>query len=325
MAALSAFSILSGAGIPARAADDPLPSWHAGPSRDAIIRFVQQVTTPGGKDFVEPRARIAVFDNDGTLWCERPLYAQLLFAMDRVKELAPRHPEWREQEPFRSVLTGDMKGVEAAGVQGMLDMTMATHAGITTEEFAGITRDWLRKARHPRFDRPYPTLVYQPMLEVLAWLRANGFKTYIVSGGGVEFVRAYAERVYGIPPELVIGSRIETKYELRDGKPVLMRQLKIDFIDDQETKPVAIEHIIGRRPLMAFGNSDGDFQMLEWTTSGSGPRFGMLIHHTDAEREYAYDRNSPVGRLARGLDEASDRGWLVADMKKDWKVVFPPQ
>ena len=304
-------------------AADPLPSWNDGATKDRIVAFVEAVTREGGKDFVPPDDRIAVFDNDGTLWSEQPLYFQLAFALDRVKALAPQHPEWKTIEPFKSVLAGDMKGVAASGHKGVAQIVAASHAGNTSEEFEQIVKDWVETARHPKFKRRYDELVYQPMLELLEYLRANGFKTYIVSGGGVEFMRAFAERVYGIPPEQVIGSSIKTEYQVRDGKPVIARLPEIDFIDDKEGKPVGIHKFIGRRPVMAFGNSDGDFQMLEWTTSGDGLRLGAIVHHTDAEREYAYDRDSKVGQLVRGLDEAGQRGWLVIDMKKDWNRIYP--
>jgi phosphoserine phosphatase len=287
------------------------------------VQFVKEVTARGGPHYVRPAERIAVFDNDGTLWAEQPMYVQLAFVLDRVKALALRHPEWKEKEPFRSVLADEVAGVAAGGEKGLLELVAATHAGTTSEEFEKIVTDWLATARHPRFDRPYTELVYRPMLELLAYLRANGFKTYIVSGGGVEFMRPFAEKVYGIPPEQVIGSSIKTSYEVRDGKPVIVRLPEIDFIDDKAGKPVGIQKFIGRRPVMAFGNSDGDFEMLEWTTAGPGPRLGLILHHDDAVREWAYDRESHVGRLARGLVEAPQRGWVVASMQRDWKRVFP--
>lgn len=310
------------ASVSARAAD-PLPSWNDGPTKKAITAFVERVTRTGGPDFVAPAERIAVFDNDGTLWSEQPTYVQLAFAMDRVRELAPRHPEWKTTQPFRAVLEDDREALAAAGEHGILEMVMATHAGTTTDEFAAIARDWLATARHPRFDRPYTELVYQPMLELLGYLRANGFRTWIVSGGGIEFLRVFAEATYGVPPEQVIGSSIETKLELRDGAPVLVRLPKIRFIDDGAGKPVGIQQFIGRRPIAAFGNSDGDLQMLQWTTAGDGARLGLLVHHTDAERESAYDRKSSIGRLDAALDEAANRHWVVADMKQDWRTVFP--
>jgi phosphoserine phosphatase len=307
----------------APASDDPLPSWNDGPPKAAILAFVANVTVEGSPDFVPAPNRIAVFDNDGTLWCEQPMYVQLAFALDRVKALADKHPEWTEKEPFKSALAGDFEGLAAAGEKGLVELVMATHAGMTTDEFAGVAKAWIATAKHPKFGRPYTECVYQPMLEVLAFLRTKGFKIYIVSGGGVELIRVFADRVYGVPPENVIGTTIKTKYELRGKKPVLVRLPEIDFIDDKAGKPVAINKFIGLRPLMAFGNSDGDFEMLEWTMAGAGPRFGLLVHHTDADREYAYDRESHSGRLVRGLDEAGKRGWAVVDMKRDWKVIYP--
>jgi hypothetical protein len=304
----------------ARAADF-LPSWNEGASKARIVAFVQDVTDPTSGRYVPPAERIAVFDNDGTLWTEQPMYFQLAFILDRVKALAPQHPEWRTQEPFKSVLAGDMAGVAAAGEHGLLEMMAATHAGMTADEFRSIVADWLATARHPRFKRPYTELTYAPMKELLAYLRANGFKTFIVSGGGVEFMRVFSERVYGVPPEQVIGSSILTKYELRDGRPVIVRLPEIEFIDDKAGKPVGINRYIGRRPILAFGNSDGDFEMLEYTTSAPGPRLGLIVHHDDGEREYAYDRKSSIGRLERGLDEAAQRGWVVVSMKDDWRTI----
>jgi len=301
---------------------DPLPSWNDGQSKKALMDFVTKVTTPG-KDFVPPAERIATFDNDGTLWAEQPLYFQAFFVFDRIKEMAPQHPEWQDKEPFASVLKGDTKGAMADGEHGLMKMVMATHAGMTTEEFEGVVKKWLATARHPVSKRPFTEMVYQPMLELLAYLRANGFKTFIVSGGGVEFMRVWAEEVYGIPPEQVIGSSIKTKFEMRDGSPVLMRLPELNFLDDKEGKPIAIQHHIGRRPIAAFGNSDGDLQMLQWTAAGDGPRFCMYVHHTDADREWAYDKASSIGRLDKGLEEAATRGWTVVDMAKEWKVIFP--
>jgi phosphoserine phosphatase len=302
-----------------------LPSWKAGATLRAITGFVERVTAEAGPDYVPDGERIAVFDNDGTLWSEQPFYNQLAFALDRVKQLAPEHPEWKEQQPFAGVLGGDLKAAATSGEPGLMALIAATHVGNTTDEFAAIVSRWIASARHPRFNRPYTELVYQPMLELIGYLRANGFKVFIVSGGGVEFMRPWAERVYGVPPEHVIGSRAEVKYELSNDKPVLRRLAAIDLVDDKAGKPVGIHQVIGRRPIAAFGNSDGDFEMLEWTTSGSGARFGLVVHHTDAEREFAYDRNAHVGRLSRALDEAPGRGWVVADMKQDWAVVFPFQ
>ena len=300
---------------------DPLPSWRDAAAKRAVVGFVERVTAESSPEFVPAAERIAVFDNDGTLWSEQPAYFQLLFALDRVRALAPQHPEWNEKEPFKSALAGDLEAVAAGGEHALLELVMASHAGNTVDEFAATVREWLATAKHPTTSRPYPEMVYLPMVELLDYLRANGFKTFIVSGGGIEFMRVFAEEVYGVPPEQAIGSSIKTKYEVRDGTPVLVRLPEIDFIDDKEGKPVGINRHIGRRPIAAFGNSDGDFQMLEWTTAGPGARLGMLIHHTDSEREWAYDRKSHVGRLDRGLAEADKRNWIVVDMKSDWGVV----
>jgi phosphoserine phosphatase len=304
---------------------DPLPSWNDGQAKQAITSFVTRVTKEGSADFVKPVERIAVFDNDGTLWCEQPMYFQLLFAIDRVKALAPQHPEWKEKEPFKSLLAGDHKGFAATGEKGLLEIVAVTHSGMTTDEFSQIVKDWIKTARHPKYQRPYNRCVYQPMLELLAYLRASGFKTYIVSGGGVEFMRPWVEEAYGIPPEQVVGSSGVVKLEMRDGKPVLMKEPKVEFIDDGPGKPVGINRFIGRPPIMAFGNSDGDLQMLQYTTAGDGPRFGLIVHHTDGDREVAYERTSHVGKLDKALDEAAQRGWTVVDMKNDWKAVFPKQ
>jgi hypothetical protein len=305
-------------------ADDPLPSWKEGPPRQAILDFVAKVTGEGSPDFVRAEDRIAVFDNDGTLWCEQPVYVQAVFVRDRVQALAPEHPEWERTQPFKALLEGDRKTLTELGERGMVDLVLATHAGMTDADFARLVRDWMASARHPRFDRPYTRCVYQPMLEVLGYLRANGFRTYIVSGGGVEFMRAWSAPVYGVPPEQVIGSTIGTRYELRGEQPVLVRLPEVDFIDDKAGKPVAIGKFIGKRPIAAFGNSDGDYEMLRYVTAGPGARLGLIVHHTDAEREYAYDRDSHVGRLARALDEAPQRGWTVVDMRRDWRQVFSP-
>ena len=302
---------------------DLLPSWNDGKARQSIIEFVEKVTEKESVDFVPRAARIAVFDNDGTLWAEQPMYFQLLFALDRVKELAPQHPEWKDKEPFASLLKGDVKGALAGGEHAILEIVMATHAGNTTEQFEKMVKDWISTAKHPTTKRPYTEMVYQPMLEVLAYLRANGFKIFIVSGGGIEFMRPWSEKVYGVPPEQVIGSSIKVKFEMHEGAPVLVRLPELNFIDDKEGKPVAIHQQIGRRPIAAFGNSDGDLQMLQWTTAGQGPRFALYVHHTDAEREWAYDRKSSIGRLDKGLDEAQAKGWTVVDMKQDWKVIYP--
>lgn len=300
-------------------AADPLPSWNETPAKKAITDFVTSVNSAG----IPPAERIAVFDNDGCLWGEQPMYFQAFFIFDRIKELAPLHPEWETQEPFASVLKGDVKSALAGGEHALLEMAMATHAGMTTEEFEQIVKNWLATAKHPTTDKPYTEMVYQPMLEVLDYLRANGFKTFIVSGGGIEFMRPWTEAVYGIPPEQVVGSSIKTKFENRDGTPVLVRLPELNFIDDKEGKPVGINQHIGRRPIAAFGNSDGDLQMLQWTAAGDGPRFCMYVHHTDAEREWAYDRESHIGKLDQGLDEAAARGWTVVDMKNDWNRIYP--
>lgn len=304
-------------------AADPLPSWNDGKAKTSITSFVGKVTKQDSPDFVPPAERIATFDNDGTLWAEQPMYFQAIFIFDRIKALAPQHPEWKDREPFASVLKGDVKSALAGGEHALLEMAMATHAGMTTEEFGKIVQDWIATARHPKTGKRYTEMVYQPMLELLAYLRANGFKTFIVSGGGIEFMRPWTEKVYGIPPEQVIGSSIKAKYEIRDGKPVLVRLPELNFIDDKAGKPVGINQHIGRRPIAAFGNSDGDLQMLQWTTVGSGARFGLIVHHTDAEREWAYDRKSAIGKLDQALDEAGARGWTVVDMQRDWKVVYP--
>jgi hypothetical protein len=304
-------------------AADPLPSWNTGLARHSIVEFVERVTREGGAGYVPPAERIAVFDNDGCLWSEQPMYFQAFFIFDRIKALAPQHPEWKDKEPFASVLRGDVKAALAGGEHALLEMAMATHAGTTTEEFEEVVGDWIATAKHPRTGRLYTEMVYQPMLELLAYLRASGFKTFIVSGGGIEFMRPWAERVYGVPPEQVIGSSIKTKFEMRDGKPVLVRVPEIDFVDDGVGKPVGIQMHIGRRPIAAFGNSDRDLQMLQWTAAGSGSRFCLYVHHTDAEREWAYDRQSSVGRLDKGLGEAQAKGWTVVDMKTDWNRIYP--
>ena len=305
------------------ASSDPLPSWNAGAAKQAIVAFVDRVTAEGGTDYVPPAERIAVFDNDGTLWSEQPFYFQLAFALDRVRALAREHPEWRDRQPFKGVLEGDMATVLAGGEKALVELIMATHAGMTTDEFASVVTDWIATARHPKTGRRYDEMVYQPMLELLEYLRANGFKTFIVSGGGIEFMRPWAERVYGIPPEQVVGSSIKTSFEIREGVPVLVRSPEIDFIDDKAGKPVGINAHIGRRPIAAFGNSDGDLQMLQWTTAGDGARFALIVHHTDAEREWAYDRDSSIGRLDAALDEAAERGWTVVDMQRNWRVIYP--
>jgi phosphoserine phosphatase len=302
---------------------DPLPSWNDGSAKQAITGFVTKTTTAGSPDFVPASGRIAVFDNDGTLWSEQPMYFQAFFIFDRIRQLAPTNPEWKDREPFASVLRGDLKSALAGGERALLEMAMATHAGTTTEEFEKIVSDWTDTAKHPKSGKHFTEMVYRPMLEVLAYLRANGYKTFIVSGGGIEFMRPWTEQVYGIPPEQVIGSSIRTKFEIHEGKPVLARLPELNFIDDKEGKPVAIQQHIGRRPIIAFGNSDGDFQMLEWTSAGKGARLALIVRHDDAEREFAYDRGSHIGRLERGLDEAPQRGWTIISMKNDWKNIYP--
>jgi phosphoserine phosphatase len=304
-------------------AADPLPSWNDGAAKKALIDFVEKVTKEGSPDYVPPDKRIATFDNDGCLWAEQPMYFQGIFLLDRVKAMAADHPEWQDTEPFKSVLANDMKGVMASGMDGLKKLASATHADITAEEFDTAVSQWLATEKHPKFNRPYNELVYQPQLELLRFLRDNGFKTFIVSGGGIDFMRVFAEKTYGIPPEQVVGTSTDAKYELRDGKPVIVKQASGMFIDDKAGKPVGIHTHIGRRPIIAVGNSDGDFEMLEYTTSGKGARLGVIIHHTDAEREFAYDRDSHVGKLARGLDEGPNRGWIIVDMKKDWRSIFP--
>ncbi len=312
-------------------AADALPSWNDGKAKQSILAFVEKVTTPGSSDFVPPAERIATFDNDGTLWTEHPMYTQLAFALDRIKALAPQHPEWKTKQPFKAVLENDLKALAAAGEKGLVELVMASHAGMSTDEFEAIVTDWLDKARHPRFKRRYTELAYQPMLELLAFLRAKGFKTFIVSGGGVEFMRPMTEKVYGIPPEQVVGSTIQTKYEVKDGKPELMRLPKVDFIDNKAGKPVGINKFIGRRPIAAFGNSAGDREMLEWTGAGSGARLMMLVFHDDAEREYAYGPASGLPDTKFGtfppslMDEAKQKGWVVISMKNDWKAIFANQ
>jgi phosphoserine phosphatase len=302
---------------------DPLPSWNDTATKKAITAFVAKVTREGSPDFVPVPERVAVFDNDGTLWCEQPIYTQIVFAIDRVKATADKHPEWKEKQPFKAVLEGDYKALAEAGEKGLVEILVATHTGMTLDEFDTTVKDWIATAQHPKYKRPYTECVYQPMLELLAYLRASGFKTFIVSGGTADFMRPWAAKVYGVPPEQVVGTTFKTKYAMKDGKPAIVIEPQIDLIDDKAGKPVAIAKYIGRRPIMAFGNSDGDFEMLEYTTTGKGARFGLYVHHTDAEREYAYDRKSHVGKLDRGLDEAAKRGWVVASMKDDWKTVFP--
>ena len=302
---------------------DPLPSWNDGPSKQAIINFVKETTYSGSESFIPAKERIVVFDNDGTLWSEQPMYFQFIFAIDRIKQMAPQHPEWNEIQPFIAVLENDMETVKKSGIEGLLTLTMATHSGMSIEEFEKIVKEWINTARHPKTGKLYREMVFQPMLEVLDYLRANGFKTYIVSGGGIDFMRVLTEEVYGIPPEQVIGSYGKYKFEVKDGLTEIVKLPEIDFIDDKEGKPIAIHRFIGRRPVAAFGNSDGDLAMLKWTEAGAGTGLMVYIHHTDSDREWAYDRESHIGRLDKGLDEANEKGWIVVDMKSDWKYIYP--
>jgi phosphoglycolate phosphatase-like HAD superfamily hydrolase len=321
--ALTALAGTAACATQVRLSGEPLPSWNDATARQAIVAFVEKVTRERSPDFVPPADRVAVFDNDGTLWSEQPMYVQGFFILDRIKALAPQHPDWRNREPFASALTGNLDAVMAGGERAVMELVTATHAGLTTEEFDRIVREWIATAKHPTTGRHYTGMVFQPMLELLAYLRGNGFKIYIVSGGGVEFMRAWAERVYGIPPEQIIGSSIVTTFEMRDDVPVLVRRPEVNFVDDKAGKPVGIHQHIGRRPIAAFGNSDGDLEMLQWTTAGPGARFGLIVRHTDSEREWAYDRRSSIGRLDHALDEARSRGWTVVDMARDWRVIYP--
>ncbi len=304
-------------------AADPLPSWNDGATKESIVKFVKRVTQKDGPDYVAPAERVAVFDNDGTLWSEKPVYFQLLFAFDRIHKMAEDHPEWKTEQPFKAVLENDHQALLASGKEGLMKIMGVTHTGMSTDEFAKTVSAWLKTAKHPTTGRRYTEMVYQPMLELLSYLREHEFKTYIVSGGGIDFLRVWSEEVYGIPPEQVVGSSVKTEYTVKDGKPTIQRLAELNFIDDGPGKPVGINQHIGRRPIMAFGNSDGDFQMLEWTSSSPGARLAAFVHHTDAKREWAYDRTSPVGKLVRGLDEAKERGWLLIDMKSDWNQIYP--
>ena len=319
---LQTFLLLVVFAAPVRGAD-PLPSWNDVASKKAIIEFVTRVTKEGGPNFVPVSERIATFDNDGTLWCEHPMYVQLMYVVAQVKARAADHPEWQNKEPYKAILADDLTSAATGGEKALMDVMMTVHSGMTVEEYEQSVKAWLETARHPRFRRLYTELIYQPMVELLAYLRANGFKTFIVSGGGIEFMRPWMDKAYGIPPEQVVGSSIKLKFEMRDRKPTMMRLPQMDFIDDGPGKPEGIQKFIGRRPVMAFGNSDGDLQMLQWTTGAPGPRFGLIVHHTDAVREYAYDRNTTVGRLDKALDLAPRNGWTVVDMKTDWKIIFP--
>jgi len=321
---VAAFAMLMAGVAHAQTPADPLPSWNDGPVKSSIVDFVARTTSDGSPEFVQPAERIATFDNDGTLWCEQPIYFQVAFAFDRIKALAPQHPAWKTTQPFKGVIENNPKSALASGERGVLQIIEATHTGMSTADFSSEVTDWIASARHPRFQRRYIDLVYQPMLELMAFLRAHGFKTFIVSGGGIEFMRPWVEKVYGIPPEQVVGSSGVVKFETKpDGTPELLKLPKIEFIDDGPGKPVGINRFIGRRPIFAFGNSDGDLQMLQWTAAGGGARFMGLVHHTDADREYAYDRKSSIGKLDKALDEATQRKWTVVDMKKDWRKVFP--
>ncbi len=308
---------------PAANAGDALPSWNDGPPKQALLEFVAAVTDENGKDYVPPSERIAVFDNDGTLWVEQPIYTQLVFAFDRVKELAPKHPEWKTQQPFKGVLENDMKAVGASGMEGVMQIVMATHAGMTAAEFEKLASSWLATEKHPKFERPYTECVFQPQLELMAYLRSNGFRTFIVSGGGIDFMRPFTERVYGIPAEQVVGSSIVSEFQKKDGKPVIVRMPKIAHVNDKAGKPVGIYDHIGRRPILAFGNADADMQMIQYTKAGHGRRLALFVHHTDADREYAYDRKSHIGTLDKALDMAADNDWIIVDMKQDWKTIFP--
>jgi phosphoserine phosphatase len=304
-------------------AQDPLPSWNDSKAKEAILYFVNAVTDKNSKDYVEPADRIAVFDHDGTLWVESPMYTQVLFAFNRIKKLAPQHPEWKTKQPFKALLEGDMKTVGAAGMKGMMEILMATHSGMTADEFEKDVSDWMATTKQEKFKRLYAELIYQPQLELLTYLRANGFKTFIVSGGGIQFMRTISEKNYGISPDQVVGSSVVTEFQVKDGKPALVRQPKLDFLNDKAGKPVGIYEHIGSRPILAFGNSDSDMQMIEYTMGGEGTRLGLFVHHTDADREYAYDRKSHIGTLDKALDQADSKGWIIVDMKKDWKQIFP--
>jgi phosphoserine phosphatase len=315
--------IIFGTAATAVCQNDPLPSWNETASKKALIDFVARVTKDGGPDFVPIDERIATFDNDGTLWTEQPMYTELAFTLQEVVKMAPKHPEWQTTQPFAAVLHHDMKAVAASGDEGMIKLFVATHTGMTTEQFAQTVTDWLATARHPKFHRLYTQCVFQPMLELLAYLRANGFKTYIVSGGEQGFMRPFTEKVYGVPPEQVIGTQFKSQYVMKPDGPVIERLPGVLSIDDGPGKPENIERFIGRKAIAAFGNSDGDIQMLEWTGSNTRPNLELLVHHTDAEREYAYDRQSSMGRLDKGLTEAAQKHWIVVDMKADWKTVFP--
>jgi len=304
---------------------DPLPSWYEGASKNSIIEFVKKTTTEGSTDFIPMADRVACFDNDGTLWSEQPIYFQLAFALDQVKTLAPQHPEWKIKQPFKALLEDDLKTALAGGEKALMEIVMATHSGMTTEEFDKVVKDWMLTAKHPKTGQPYTKMVFQPMVELLNYLRANGFNTFIVSGGGVDFMRPWVEEAYGIPPDQVVGSSVKVKYKVKeDETPVLIKLPDLNFIDDKEGKPVGIHQHIGKRPVFAAGNSDGDYSMLQWTTTATGyPRFGMIVHHTDSVREWSYDRSSHIGQLEKGLDDAAKYNWMLVDMKADWKKIYP--
>ena len=320
---LFALTLMILSSVTASQSQNPLPSWNDGPNKQAIIEFVTKTTDQNQATYIPPARRIATFDNDGTLWSEQPLYFQAIYIFDRIRELAPEHPEWQQKEPYASVLNGDSKSALAGGKQALLEMLMGTHAAVTASEFSESVADWLASARHPDSGKPYTAMVYKPMLELLDYLRDNDFKVFIVSGGGIDFLRVFAEEVYGVPPEQVVGSSLKAKYEIRNGLPVIVKQAEVDFIDDKAGKPVGIHRYIGRRPILAVGNSDGDFEMLEWTSAGEGPSLAMIVHHDDAKREWAYDRESHIGRLVRGLDEGPQRGWKIISMKNDWNLIYP--
>jgi phosphoglycolate phosphatase-like HAD superfamily hydrolase len=302
---------------------DPLPSWNDTKSKQSIIDFVTKTTTEGSKDFIPVADRIAVFDNDGTLWTEKPLPFQLNFVLDRIKDLAPQHPEWKKKQPYKAILEGDLKTVMAGGEKALLEIMMTTHAGMTTDEFNKTVKDWMATATYLKTGKHYNEMIYQPMLELLSYLRANGYKPFIVSGGGIDFMRVWAEEPYGIPPYQVIGSSVKTKYDTTKTPPALIKLAELNFNDDKLGKPVGIHQYIGKRPVFAAGNSDGDYAMLQYTCTGNGPHFGLFVHHTDAEREFAYDREPGLARLNSGLDDAAKYGWIIVDMKNDWKNVYP--
>jgi len=304
---------------------DPLPSWKVGNSRDSIIEFVDVVTDISNANYVPVDERIAVFDNDGTLWSEQPLYFQFYYALSQIEKAAPAHPEWSDQEPYKTALAGNRDDILSLGTKGLVEIILATHSGMTNTEFRQSVQAWIAMAEHPTTQRAYSQMVFQPMLELMDYLRANGFQVYIVSGGGVEFMRAFAEGVYGVPPENTIGSNLGIQLEATEDGLVLRRVAEVSFVNDKAGKPVGIQRAIGRRPIFAFGNSDGDLQMLQWTVAGDGPSFAGIVHHTDADREWAYDRESRLGRLDKALDEGMERGWTIVDMRSEWSRIYPPE